>query len=76
MANRVVLQATQSFIDTRTAAEKRINEIICQKIEEFLDMEDYNWTSNTKATQPSSYLEGILLTLIPRYGELSKSYWL
>lgn len=59
MSNRVVLLATQTFIDTRTAAEKRINEIICQKIEEFLEMEDYNWNSTSKACQPSSYLEGI-----------------
>lgn len=61
MATRVVLQATQSFIDTRAAAEKRIHEIICIKMNEFLDMEDYNWTNTSKASQPSAYLEGIFL---------------
>jgi hypothetical protein len=51
-----VLQATQSFMDTRTAAEKRIHEIICEKMVEFLEMEDYNWNSKVQSSQPSAYL--------------------
>lgn len=58
-ANKVVLQATQSFIDTRTVSEKRIYEIICQKIAEFLEMEDYNWSSTAKASQQSAYLDDL-----------------
>ena len=63
MANRIALQATQSFIDTYTAAEKRIHEIMCQKIAEFFEMEDLNWTTTSVASQPSAYLEGIYLCL-------------
>jgi len=56
MANKIVLQATQSFIDLRATAEKRIHEIICEKISEFIEMEDYNWTTTVAATQTSAYL--------------------
>ena len=75
MAARVVLQATQAFDDTRAAAEKRIHEIICQKIDEFLEMEDYNWTTTSVSFQPSAYLEGMVFhVLIVRFGQLFEGY--
>ena len=70
MANRIVLQATQSFDDTRASAERRIHEVICKKMDEFLEMEDYNWTTTTISHIPSAYLEGLFSFSNLRFSEL------
>ncbi|TPX32691.1 holo-[acyl-carrier-protein] synthase [Synchytrium microbalum] len=60
---RVVLQAQQAFRNSKKAAETRITELINIKIDQLLELADYEWqVSVTPAhapAQPSSYLSDV-----------------
>ncbi|KAJ3333415.1 hypothetical protein HDU76_008439 [Blyttiomyces sp. JEL0837] len=56
----VNLQATQTFKDLKLSAERRIFELINNKIDEFLQLADYDWISTKPLENPSSYLQDLL----------------
>jgi hypothetical protein len=40
---KISTQASYAFDETKNLAEKRIHELICKKVDEFLDLSDYDW---------------------------------
>ncbi|CAG8459120.1 4894_t:CDS:10 [Paraglomus occultum] len=64
---KIHLEAAEAFRTTRKKAEKRIYELVNSKIDDFLDLADYDWAPSTMQTQPSPYLQdmvGFLTTVI------------
>ncbi|KAI9164434.1 Rab GTPase-binding exocyst subunit S15 [Blastocladiella emersonii ATCC 22665] len=62
---RVVLQATESFAQSRKAAEKRIFDLLNRKISEFLGMAEYDFmppssAAGAKKQMPSPYLRDLV----------------
>jgi hypothetical protein len=69
------LAATSEFGNTRKMAEKRVFELTNSKIDDFLDIADYDWlpltafrfthrrVSATKNTHPSAYLQDVVAFL-------------
>ncbi|ODQ55686.1 exocyst complex subunit Sec15-like protein [Saitoella complicata NRRL Y-17804] len=52
----VKLKATNEFGVSRKNAEKRIFELVNSKIDDFLDIAEYDWAPSKPNPQPSSYL--------------------
>ncbi|KAG5438710.1 hypothetical protein PCANB_002430 [Pneumocystis canis] len=50
------LRAKSEFHDAIKDAEKRIFELVNSKIDDFLEIADYDWQAATKQKEPSSYL--------------------
>eukprot|EP00842_Homolaphlyctis_polyrhiza_P005162 jgi/Hompol1/5647/HPOL_002014-RA len=57
---RVVLQATQTFEETRTVSERRLFEIVNNKIDGFLEVADYDWEATVASNTPSAYLTDLV----------------
>jgi hypothetical protein len=72
-AGTLKLIATSEFGNTRKMAEKRVFELTNSKIDDFLDIADYDWlpsllftycrVSATKNTHPSAYLQDVVAFL-------------
>ncbi|KAI8825282.1 exocyst complex subunit Sec15-like-domain-containing protein [Fimicolochytrium jonesii] len=56
----VRLHATQSFRETRSIAEKRMFELLYMKMDDFLEMAEYDWAATTPATDYSPYLDDLV----------------
>ncbi|KAK9463355.1 exocyst complex subunit Sec15-like-domain-containing protein [Lipomyces oligophaga] len=58
LAEPVRLQAVEKFRETRKKAEQRIFELINSKIDDFLDIADYDWETTVRrnSSNPSVYL--------------------
>ncbi|KAG4304037.1 hypothetical protein PORY_002560 [Pneumocystis oryctolagi] len=54
--NNLKLRAKSEFRDAIKDAEKRIFELVNSKIDDFLEIVDYDWEASTRQTEPSSYL--------------------
>ncbi|KAI9202810.1 exocyst complex subunit Sec15-like-domain-containing protein [Polychytrium aggregatum] len=52
----VTLQATKTFQETINVAEKRIFELLNTKIDDFLELADYEWEAVESNDSPSPYL--------------------
>ncbi|KAK9453691.1 exocyst complex subunit Sec15-like-domain-containing protein [Dipodascopsis uninucleata] len=50
------LRAAEEFSIAHKKAEKRIFELVNSKIDDFLEIADYNWETETESNGPSSYL--------------------
>ncbi|KAG9287563.1 hypothetical protein G9A89_019624 [Geosiphon pyriformis] len=64
---RVQLNAPNEFHQTRQKAEKRIFELVNSKIDDFLELADYDWAPLVSQSQPSPFLQdmvGFLTTVI------------
>ncbi|KAK9377909.1 exocyst complex subunit Sec15-like-domain-containing protein [Lipomyces chichibuensis] len=57
---RIKLHAAVAFSDARKLAETRIFELVNSKIDDFLEIADYDWDINTERTAPSSYLSDMV----------------
>jgi len=62
-AGKIILKATNVFCDTRKKGEKRIFELVNMKIDEFLELADYDWMSEERNRNPSSYLQDLVTFL-------------
>lgn len=51
------LRASSIFGDTRKQAEKRIFEMVNTKIDEFLDLSDYDWSTPVRRAEPAPYIQ-------------------
>ncbi|TPX48757.1 hypothetical protein SeLEV6574_g01846 [Synchytrium endobioticum] len=56
---KIALQAQQAFKNSKKAAETRIIELINGKIDQFLEVADYDWTPAQAAAQPSTWLSDL-----------------
>ncbi|KAJ3216527.1 hypothetical protein HDU67_009312 [Dinochytrium kinnereticum] len=54
------LHATTTFRELKGVIEKRIFDLVNQKIDEFLDVSCYDWVSTAPRTQPSQYILEII----------------
>ncbi|RHZ47096.1 hypothetical protein Glove_593g29 [Diversispora epigaea] len=64
---KIQLIAAGEFRETRKKAEKRIFELVNSKIDDFLELADYDWTPATFQNNPSPFLQdmvGFLRALI------------
>ena len=59
------LFAVKLFHETRLAAEQQIHSLINRKIENFLELVDYDWKIQQPRRQASSHLNGIAFFTIP-----------
>jgi hypothetical protein len=53
----VILTARVEFFNHQKTAEKRIFELVNSKIDDLVDTAEYEWTSNTTSSEPSSYMQ-------------------
>ena len=63
LSARISLQATYAFDDTKACAERRIHELICLNIDQFLDLADYDWVTANKDPRSSTYLSDLTIYL-------------
>ncbi|TKA78593.1 hypothetical protein B0A55_03879 [Friedmanniomyces simplex] len=56
-AGPVSLRATQAFTDAKTAAEKRIFELVNSKIDDLIETAEYDWLSPYQPEQVSLYMQ-------------------
>ncbi|KAI9142769.1 exocyst complex subunit Sec15-like-domain-containing protein [Paraphysoderma sedebokerense] len=57
---RIVLQATKTFRDSRKATEKRLFELLNSKVNEFIELANYDFMPTTVNKLPSPYLRDIV----------------
>ncbi|KAI8640039.1 exocyst complex subunit Sec15-like-domain-containing protein [Parasitella parasitica] len=62
-SGRIHLKATSTFKDTRHKAEKRIFELVNSKLDEFLELFEYDWESQEIQKQPSPSLQDLVTFL-------------
>jgi len=62
-ASMLKLSATSEFGNNRKMAEKRIFELVNSKIDDFLEIADYDWLSSAKNSHPSAYLQDVVAFL-------------
>ncbi|RUS18641.1 exocyst complex subunit Sec15-like-domain-containing protein [Endogone sp. FLAS-F59071] len=62
-AGKIILKATNVFRETRKKGEKRIFELVNMKIDEFLELADYDWMSEERNKNPSPYLQDLVTFL-------------
>ncbi|CEP09699.1 hypothetical protein [Parasitella parasitica] len=62
-SGRIHLKATSTFKDTRRKAEKRIFELVNSKLDEFLELFEYDWESQEIQKQPSPSLQDLVTFL-------------
>jgi len=55
-AGPIQLRATSTFKETRQTAEKRIFKVVNLKLDEFLELSEYDWMAEDRQEQPSPYL--------------------
>ncbi|KAF7731685.1 hypothetical protein EC973_008856 [Apophysomyces ossiformis] len=59
-SGRIHLKATSTFKDTRRKAEKRIFELVNSKLDQFLELSDYDWSSQELQKHPSPNLQDLV----------------
>ncbi|KAG0180252.1 hypothetical protein DFQ28_005144 [Apophysomyces sp. BC1034] len=59
-SGRIHLKATSTFKDTRRKAEKRIFELVNSKLDQFLELSEYDWSSEELQRQPSPNLQDLV----------------
>ncbi|KAL1920783.1 uncharacterized protein VTP21DRAFT_11418 [Calcarisporiella thermophila] len=59
-SGRISLRAVNVFREARKNAEKRIFELVNRKIDDFLELADYEWTPSSVSDQPSVYLQELV----------------
>ncbi|CAG8604575.1 6893_t:CDS:10 [Acaulospora morrowiae] len=57
---KIKLKASDEFRETRKKAEKRIFELVNSKIDDFLELADYDWTPATFQNHPSPFLQDMV----------------
>ncbi|KAI8335092.1 exocyst complex subunit Sec15-like-domain-containing protein [Chlamydoabsidia padenii] len=62
-SGRIHLKATSIFKETRRKAEKRIFELVNAKLDEFLELSDYDWETHEVQKQPSPHLQDLVTFL-------------
>ncbi|CAO3629892.1 unnamed protein product [Cunninghamella blakesleeana] len=62
-SGRIHLKATSIFKETRRKAEKRIFELVNAKLDEFLELSDYDWETYEVQRQPSPNLQDLVTFL-------------
>ncbi|KAI8099004.1 exocyst complex subunit Sec15-like-domain-containing protein [Halteromyces radiatus] len=62
-SGRIHLKATSIFKETRRKAEKRIFELVNAKLDEFLELSDYDWETREVQKQPSPHLQDLVTFL-------------
>ena len=62
-SGHIHLKATSTFKDTRRKAEKRIFELVNSKLDEFLELFEYDWESEEIQKQPSPSLQDLVTFL-------------
>ncbi|CAM0140229.1 unnamed protein product [Umbelopsis sp. WA50703] len=55
-AGPIQLRATSTFKETRQTAEKRIFRVVNLKLDEFLELSEYDWMAQERQDHPSPYL--------------------
>ena len=55
-STRSSLLASEQFSVTSKAAEKRIFELVDAKVDEFLELSDYDWATSTMRNEPAPYI--------------------
>ena len=56
----IKLQATSTLINTSKTAENRIFELVNTKIDDFLELSDYDWVATTQQKGPSHYIQDVV----------------
>ncbi|KAL1933631.1 hypothetical protein VTP01DRAFT_7721, partial [Rhizomucor pusillus] len=62
-SGRIHLKATQTFKETRRKAEKRIFELVNSKLDEFLQLSEYDWETTENQRHPSLHLQDLVTFL-------------
>ncbi|RCH83819.1 hypothetical protein CU098_000044, partial [Rhizopus stolonifer] len=62
-SGHIHLKATPTFKDTRHKAEKRIFELVNSKLDEFLELFEYDWETEEIQNQPSPNLQDLVTFL-------------
>ncbi|ORX51321.1 exocyst complex subunit Sec15-like protein [Hesseltinella vesiculosa] len=62
-SGRIHLKATSIFKETRRRAEKRIFELVNAKLDEFLELSEYDWQTHDIQKQPSPNLQDLVTFL-------------
>ncbi|KAI7904416.1 exocyst complex subunit Sec15-like-domain-containing protein [Cokeromyces recurvatus] len=62
-SGHIYLKATSTFTDTRRKAEKRIFELVNSKLDEFLELLEYDWETDEIQRQPSPNLQDLVTFL-------------
>jgi hypothetical protein len=63
------LFVSAAYEETYALAERRIYDVMCKKLDEFMNMSDYNWVAAEADINPSFFLAGISnLFHFQRYG--------
>jgi hypothetical protein len=62
-SGHIHLKATPTFNDTRRKAEKRIFELVNSKLDEFLELFEYDWETEDIQTLPSPNLQDLVTFL-------------
>nr|CAG8441077.1 15646_t:CDS:10 [Entrophospora candida] len=57
---KIKLNALEHFRETRKKAEKRIYELVNFKIDDFLEIADYDWETDSIQSHPSSFLQDMI----------------
>ncbi|KAF2094022.1 exocyst complex component Sec15 [Rhizodiscina lignyota] len=53
----IELHATEKFKEGKKMAEKRIFELVNSKIDDLIEIAEYDWTASTPLTVPSNYIQ-------------------
>ncbi|KAL2068331.1 hypothetical protein VTL71DRAFT_16429 [Oculimacula yallundae] len=53
----IVLDATEEFRSNKKTAEKRIFELVNSKIDDLVEMAEYDWMASTLEVEPSNYMQ-------------------
>ncbi|KAG5362051.1 Exocyst complex component 6 [Yarrowia sp. C11] len=55
--SKITLKAQKKFSQASTKAESRIFEHVTQTVDNFMELEDYDWSTTVSSDEPSSYLD-------------------
>lgn len=55
--SKITLKAQKKFQNASTKAESRIFELVTQTVDNFMELEDYDWSTTVSSDEPSSYLD-------------------
>jgi hypothetical protein len=56
---KISLHVQHAFEDTKITAERKIQDLLCKKLDEFMEMNNYDFETTDSDVQPSSFLIGI-----------------
>ncbi|KAG2220229.1 hypothetical protein INT45_008770 [Circinella minor] len=62
-SGRIHLKASSTFKETRRKAEKRIFELVNSKLDEFLELAEFDWETRELQQYPSSHLQDLVTFL-------------